>query len=493
MRVLCCAFVAILCSLVGASSASAGQVLVLGKDGQVSSREDPALPAASMKAPPRRGPAVATTAAKKKRRTVYRELKRLRASGAITAEDYTTYRAAFVDVKRRAKRLDGIGRTEMRAVIAIVEDITARRKLTASRLRPLWLMLDRNIEWWSTGRSLGSGQRIEFAGSELVWQYYPGQGLQFQVLGNFGKLNGLWGSRQNAKLEFMLDELLPLAAARGGRGGVAWEYYFSFGGGRPPWVSGLAEGTAVQALSRSAKRLEREADVLPIAKRALRIFRVRTPTGVRVPEESGDHYAIYSFAPSLRVLNGFIQSLVGLYDYARLSKDPEGTELFQAAEPEARREVPLYDTGAWSLYSRGSSTHESTLSYHDLLQGFLANLCERTDVAIYCTTADHFETYKTVPPEVTVKSIRLRGGRYGRVPFELSKISTVTLQITRGARTVEARPFGAVGYGKRTFGWQAPKRAGTYKVLLTARDLAGNQSFDTTTVRVLKPKKKKRP
>jgi D-glucuronyl C5-epimerase C-terminus len=491
MRIACCVFVAMLCSLVGAASASAGEVLVLGKDGRVYAREDPALPALTMKAPPRRGPAVATAAGKKRKRTVYSELKRLRGNGQITPEEYTRYRAGFVDVKRRAKRLDGIGRTEMRAVIATVEDMAARRKLSASRLEPLWLTLDRNLEWWTTGRSLGSGQRIEFAGSELVWQYYPGQGLQLQMLGNFGKLNGLWGSRQNAKLGFMLDELLPLAADRAG--GVAWEYYFNFGGGRPPWVSGLAEGTAVQALSRAAKRLHREAEVLPIAKQALGVFRKRTPTGVRVPEKSGDHYAIYSFAPSLRVLNGFIQSLIGLYDYARISKDPEGTALFQAAEPEARRETPEYDTGAWSLYSRGSSTHESTLSYHDLLQGFLANLCERTDIAVYCTTAEHFETYKTVPPELDVKSARLRGGRYGRVPFELSKISTVSLQITRGARTVEARPFGAVGYGRRTFGWQAPRRAGTYTVTLTARDLAGNATSDTTTVRVLKPKKKKRP
>ena len=77
--------------------------------------------------------------------------------------------------------------------------------------------------------------------------------------------------------------------------------------------------------------------------------------------------------------------------------------------------------------------------------------------------------------------------------FELSKVSTVTLQITRGARTVETRPFGSVGYGKRTFGWQVPRKAGTYTVVLTARDLAGNATSDTTTVRVLKPKKKKRP
>jgi hypothetical protein len=289
----------------------------------------------------------------------------------------------------------------------------------------------------------------------------------------------------------MVDELLSLAAERAG--GVAWEYYFSFGGGRPPWVSGLAEGTAVQALARAASRLHRQADILPIAQRALGVFKKRTPTGVRVPAEHGDHYAIYSFAPDLRVLNGFIQSLVGLYDYARIAKDPEGTALFAAAEPEARAETPTYDTGAWSLYSRGSSTHESSLSYHDLLEGFLANLCKRTKIDVYCTTADHFVAYKSVPPELTLHSARLRGGKPGRVRFDLSKISTVTLQITRGTRTVEARPFGAVGYGKRSFGWQVPRRAGTYTVVLTARDLAGNATSDTTTVRVLKPKKKKRP
>src|SRR5207342_348544 len=125
--------------------------------------------------------------------------------------------------------------------------------------------------------------------------------------------------------------------------------------------------------------------------------------------------------------------------YARITKDPLGTELFQNAEPEARAETPTYDTGAWSLYSRGSSTHESTLSYHDLLEGFLANLCTRTKIDVYCTTADHFVAYKSVAPDLTVHKARLRGGTYGRVKFDLSKISTVSLQITRGARTVEAR------------------------------------------------------
>jgi hypothetical protein len=492
----------VLALLVVASPAAAGEVLVLGKDGRVHPREDRYLRASDFRAPraaTSRRHAVAAAAHKrraaasrrKKKRTVIRELKRLRNAGRIAPEDYAVRRAVYEDVKRRTRRLSGLRETIMRSVVAGVEGIAARRQLTPSRLNPLWLTMERNLDWWSEGPLLASGRRVEFEGSELVWQYYPGSGLQLQMLGNFGKLNGLWGGRENTRLAFMLDELLPLAAERAG--GLAWEYYFSFGGGRPPWVSGLAQGTAVQALARAARRLGRQADVLPVAQRALAIFEAPTPQGVRVPADHGNHYAIYSFAPDLRVLNGFIQSLVGLYDYARLSGDPRGTTLFQAAEPQARHEVPLYDTGAWSLYSRGSSSNESSLSYHDLLQGFIENLCERTDQEVYCTTAENFVAYKSQPPAILVKPKRLRGGKPGRVAFELSKISNVTLKITRGSKVVEARPFGVVGYGKRTFGWDVPRRRGDYTVQLDVRDLAGNPASAQAVVTVLKPKRKKRP
>jgi hypothetical protein len=492
MRTTCCGFVAVLCSLAWAAPAAAAdhEVLVLGSDGRVHARQDRALSDTAMPAPPRRRarPAVATAA--KKRRTVIGELKRLQRRGEIAPEEYALRRADFEDATRRARKLRGTRATQMSAVLRTLADIAARGQLTRSRLAPLWLTLDRNLEWWTKGALLRTGQRIEFAGSELVWQYYPGEGIQLQMLGNFGKLNGLWGGRENARLEHMLDELLPLAAERAG--GVAWEYYFDFGGGRPPWVSGLAQGTAVQSLARAATRLNREADVLPVAKRALAIFEAPTPQGVRVPAEHGDHYAIYSFAPNLRVLNGFVQALVGLYDYARLGADPRGTALFLAGEREARHEVPDYDTGAWSLYSRGSSTHESTLSYHDLLQGFLANLCKRTKGDVYCTTAERFASYKSQPPVVEVRPGRLRGGKPGRVRFTLSKISNVDLRIRRAGKLVEARPFGAVGYGTRSFGWAVPRRAGTYTVQLMVRDLAGNPAAATGTVKVLKPKRKKR-
>ena len=154
--------------------------------------------------------------------------------------------------------------------------------------------------------------------------------------------------------------------------------------------------------------------------------------------------------------------------------------------------MPTYDTGAWSLYSRGSSSRESDLGYHDLVTDFLDGLCRRTELEVYCTTAANFVAYKSQPPLIEVRPRRLRGGKPGRVRFELSKISNLYLRISRGSRVVEERPFGVIGHGRRTFGWDVPRRRGRYTVELTAQDLVGNTAAATTVVKVLKPKRKKR-
>jgi hypothetical protein len=62
---------------------------------------------------------------------------------------------------------------------------------------------------------------------------------------------------------------------------------------------------------------------------------------VRVATPPAPHYAEYTYAPGDRILNGFIQSLVGLYDYTSITKDPLGLQLFEAGDAEARAEVPL--------------------------------------------------------------------------------------------------------------------------------------------------------
>jgi D-glucuronyl C5-epimerase C-terminus len=434
-------------------------------------------------------PAAAQGAAKK--RTVASELGRLASTGAIPASERAERVAAFNAVKRTVKRLPrgSTRQNELAGVVALVEGIAARRSLTGPRLVPLWLTLERNRAYWSANRSGPSTRRISFPDSQLVWQWFPGQGLQFHPLANFAKLNQLWASRSD-DMGQLLDELLALRVPRAG--GTAWEYYFAFGGGKPPWVSSLAQGTGIQSIARVAQRTGRQAEVLPIADQALGVFATAPPAGVRVATGDGAHYALYSFDPGLRVINGFIQALVGLYDLGKIGDDERARTLYADGERVARAELPTFDTGAWSLYSRGSVEHESDLSYHQLLRAFLRSMCTRTQDPVYCDTELRFAQYELEPPQLELVTATLRGGTEGKLRLRLSKISRVGLRVERGGKVVSVRSAVVVGHGTPYLRWAVPRRAGEYDVKLTAVDLAGNVGTTEGTLDVLKPKKRKR-
>jgi hypothetical protein len=305
--------------------------------------------------------------------TVTAALRSLSRSGAITPAVYLSDERAYVAAKKSLAHLKGVRRAELGAVMSNLQAIAAAGELTASRQPALFLTLERNRQWWTREPLLHNGARISFPPSKLVWQYYAGQGIEIQWLGTFGEANGYYLSgNQNASLRQVLNEALALATQRAG--GIAWEYMFRFDGGSPPWTSGLSQGTALQVLARAWARLKEPA-YLSGAQQALRLFTVAPPSGVSVNAGSGSLYAEYTYAPGDRILNGFIQALVGLYDYTAITKDPLGLRLFEAGDSQARALVPRYDTGAWSLYDQYG---ESNLNYHELLEEFLQHLCERT-------------------------------------------------------------------------------------------------------------------
>ena len=127
--------------------------------------------------------------------------------------------------------------------------------VTRSRLPDLMLTIRRNADWWQNGPLLAYGRRVRFTGSRLTWQYYPGQGIQIQWLGTFARMTPFLAGDQ-PQLGQSADEISEHAVDRAG--GIAWEYMFPFGGGRPPWVSGLAQGRRSRRSRgpRSAKRPE---------------------------------------------------------------------------------------------------------------------------------------------------------------------------------------------------------------------------------------------
>jgi D-glucuronyl C5-epimerase C-terminus len=318
---------------------------------------------------------------------------------------------------------------------------------------------------------LAYGQRVMFTGSELEWEYYPGQGIQLQVLGSFGAANGMWQAGQDTQLTQLLSELIPLASDRGG--GLTWEYYFTWEGGSPPWTSAMSQATALQALSHGYQ-VTHDAYYLSIASKALSIF-TRTPAqgGVAVPTPHGVRFVQYTFTPRTSILNAFLQSLIGLDTYATVSRNPTAAQLFAEGNGEAQWEVPRFNTGAWSLYQPGE---EDDLSYHELVTSFLAKLCTLTGTPVYCTTATAFTADLKRPPQISDLTPHTRAKRPFAVRFRLSKMSKVGITIRRGTSIVQATSA-TFPYGVHSF--SAPKlSAGAYTVTLTATDLAGNYTAD---------------
>ncbi len=473
----------------------------------------------------------------------------LQRSGAITPAIYRQDHSAYLAAVNSLKRLSGARRSELGAVVANVRAIAAAGGLIPSRLPALFLTLERNRTWWTTGSLLASRVRISFPGSKLIWEYYSGQGIEIQWLGTFGEGNGFYSGGQNSNLKQLVSELIPLATRRAG--GIAWEYMFQFDGGKPPWTSGLSQGTALQVLSRDFSRFKEPA-VLTAAQEALGIFKTAPPNGVRVASSLGAHYLEYTYAPTDRILNGEIQALVGLYDYTSITKDPVGLALFEAGDAEERVRTPLYDTGAWSMYDQ---LGESDLSYHELLTEFLQHLCERTRRgeplttvpatpgptptptpttptrtpptgastggtggtpesepthpgasaarhtaqaatsttassaiaadAIYCTTAEHFTADLHAPPVISLITTTLPTGARAGVKMSLSKVSTVRLTVRLGGKVVWSNSA-TVERGNPKLLWPTPAKGGVYAITLSATDLAGNFATASGTITVTK-------
>jgi len=200
--------------------------------------------------------------------TVASQLARLYHRHQIALAAEQAYTASFNQALAAERKLTGTRRSELSAVTVNLHQMAASGSLTPSRLPALFETLDRNREWWTTGPLLSAGERVEFAGSQLVWQYYPGQGIELQVLGTFGKADGLYeaGLNDYPALQELLGEMIPLAAQRGG--GLTWEYYFNFDGGRPPWTSAMSQGTAIQALTEAYQAFH-DPSYLDLARRAL--------------------------------------------------------------------------------------------------------------------------------------------------------------------------------------------------------------------------------
>jgi D-glucuronyl C5-epimerase-like protein len=397
-------------------------------------------------------------------RAIVKGLRASVAGGRLTGAEAARHRLTLRRARAVLKLLPG---TRASNLTAVLRDVAVQsRRLSRPRALALFGMLETNAEYLGLRALPPSGKDV-FDDEGVLYRSFPGHGLQFHPLGNFGHLNGLWMAGRDEDAGVLAHALrkraIPASGAR-----FLWEYYFPFGGGRPPWTSGMSQSVGAAALARASERLA-DRKLLTTAKRAYR----SVPGGLTMRLSAGPWIRHYSFS-RLIVLNAHLQAALSLGDYAEIAGDPAAKALAARMRATAVVMIPRFDTGYWTRYSLG---REAPLNYHLYVIRILRRLARVTGEEFWRTTAVRFDGYTHEAPLFRVAPLpdvlypRPADGfrDIARIKFWVSKVSRVTLRIGGEPRTLW------LSHGWHTLYWNPGRRKPRrYTGALTAVDLAGN-------------------
>jgi hypothetical protein len=369
---------------------------------------------------------------------------------------------AMSDISRLPKLRANVIAVQLRQVTAMWDSYTKPRALA------LFSQLAENLDYLET-HIIPPG-RIDVADDEgVVYRWFPGKGLEFHPLAAFGALNAAALSQDTERTQIMSDALLARGIPRGNR--LIWEYSFTFGFGRPPWASGMAQAVAAQALSRASVLLNDPA--LEVA--AGRAFAAVPPLTLELP--AGPWVRLYGFNREI-VLNAQLQSVLSLLQYSAGSGDSSAASLAQQLDASAQAMFARFDTGDWSLYELGGAY--ATKEYQLFVTQLLAKLASQTQDPFWVDAAQRFHAYYYDPPTVTPGAATptiypqpLDGFLdTAQIPITLSQNASVTLAV--GGKVSTFR----LTRGAHTLTWTPPAdmAQGTYPVQLSATNRAGRRT-----------------
>uniref|UniRef100_A0A1B6CJP8 heparosan-N-sulfate-glucuronate 5-epimerase n=1 Tax=Clastoptera arizonana TaxID=38151 RepID=A0A1B6CJP8_9HEMI len=142
----------------------------------------------------------------------------------------------------------------------------------------------------------------------------------------------------------------------------------------PGWLSAMGQGHGISVLARAYYHSGGDKQYLNAALRALRPFRIPSKDGGVLASFLGQipWYEEYPTQPSSFVLNGFIYSLIGLYDLLTLAPSlqaREATVLFQQGMKSLKKLLLAFDNGSGTNYdlrhlTLGSAPNIARWDYH---------------------------------------------------------------------------------------------------------------------------------
>jgi hypothetical protein len=174
-------------------------------------------------------------------------------------------------------------------------------------------------------------------------------------------------------------------------GAVVWPHDFDLQEGpillRAPWVSANVQGCVISALVRGW-RITRRPRLLELLKGSARVFELDCKNnGVRVQAEGHVVYTEVPGLPAPGIMDGFMRSLLGLYDLYVETAEPSVYELFMQGVDGLRYFLPRWDyRKKWSLYSNGA--YLSPPFYHCLNRKLLSVLARLTGDSYFAEYAE---------------------------------------------------------------------------------------------------------
>jgi len=285
-------------------------------------------------------------------------------------------------------------------IVAEYLDMSCGNNFTASALFlfPHYVVetLCNNVEDWESASWVvfdSNGVPLAKYGSPIGLQYNPVT-ISGYALANYHLYLSTGNITRREKFLTQAKWLVENAKQRGNFS--VWEYNFDWPSYKctKPWVSAMAQGRGISVLTR-AYVLTGNTSYLDVAEKIVLAFGVEMSAGgVRYVDSSGVWYeeCADEGAPSSKVLNGFLFSLLDLYECSFETNNSKGWAFFWEGVETISNNIYRYDSGSWSYYDLLYYSR-ATLGYHKLHIEQLRTLYKLTDDEIFLYYSDKFQSY----------------------------------------------------------------------------------------------------
>lgn len=243
-----------------------------------------------------------------------------------------------------------------------------------------------------------SAMRMDSEGIPREWERITGVVYRPDYIACYGLSNlGLYLRNGNpTHLETFLRQVdwLEKHAIIREDGAAVWPNDFDYREGpvllRAPWLSANTTGFVVSALVRGW-RVTRRPRLLELLKRSAAIFDLDYDrNGIRMPMDGHFLYTEKPGLPAPGILDGFLRSLLGLYDLSVELNEPGTKRLFAQGVAALKYALHKWDyKNRWSWY--GNRAYLSPPQYHSLNRFLLLVVARLSGEPLFSQYADNWD------------------------------------------------------------------------------------------------------